>query len=78
MRADRICSTFTDLNKELSFLVNYFFRNGYPKWLIYKQIRNFMKKTTHPRQSVLTVERKKLYLSFPYFGKHSEKLKDEI
>ena len=32
----------------------------------------------HPRPIVHTVERKKLYLSFPYFGKHSEKLKDEI
>ena len=32
----------------------------------------------HPRPIELTAEKKKIYLSLPYFGKHSEKLKDEI
>ena len=41
-RAKHVCSTITALNKEFWFLVQYFHNNGYPKPLVYAQIRKFI------------------------------------
>ena len=35
-RAKKSCSNFTNLNKEISFLGNFFRNNGYPNVFIYK------------------------------------------
>ena len=77
-RAYRVSSSFTDLNKEFSFLVDYFFRNGYPKHLVYKCIQKFIDKISHASQKFDTVAKKEIFVSMPYFGKQSDKLKDEI
>ena len=77
-RAKHVCSTFTALNKELSFLVQYFHNNGYPKPLVYAQIRKFIQSISHPTLVYATVEKRKMFISFPFFGPQSEKLKTEI
>ena len=77
-RAQRICSTFTALNKELSNLVQYFNENGYPKALIYREINKMVRRTVYPTADVLTCEQKKIYAAIPYFGSQSEKLKKEL
>ena len=71
-------TTFTALNKELSFLVNFFFNNGYPKSLIYKQIHKYIKNVLYPIKPVPTVEKRKVYASIGYYGKFSENLKTEL
>ena len=77
-RAQRVCSTFTALNKELSYLVGYFSENGYPKTSIYREIIKMVRKTAHPNPAFYTCEQKKLYASLPYFGPQAEKLKNEL
>ena len=77
-RAYTVSSTFTALNKEISFLVEYFSQNGYPKNMIFRQIRRFMHKILHPPLPVHTVENKSIFISMPYAGKQSEKLKKEL
>ena len=77
-RAKHVCSTFTALNKELSFLVQYFHNNGYPKLLVYAQIRKFIRSISHPTPVYTTVDKRKMFISLPFFGAQSEKLKTEI
>ena len=77
-RAYRVSSTFTALNKEFSFLAEYFFRNGYPKKLVYSQIGKFIQNLSHPSPIFHTVAKRKMFISIPYFGRQSEKLKNEI
>ena len=73
-----ICSTFTSLNKEFSFLVEYFHRNGYSKYLVYRQIRNFVAKVQNPTPLILTAAKRKIFVPFPYHGAQADKMKDEI
>ena len=68
----------TSLCKELSFLVQYFYDNGYPKSLVYSQIRKFIRSTQHKDLPVATVEPKIIHASFPYLGAPSEKLRSEL
>ena len=77
-RANSLSSTFTSLNKEFSFLVDYFFKNGYSKNLVYGEIRKFISKITHPRPIVHTVAKQRIFVSMPFFGNHSEKMKKEV
>ena len=77
-RANSVCSTFTSLNKEFSFLVNYFFDNGYPKQIVYACINKFIDHITRSVSNTVPDDKRKLYVSIPYFGKQSEKLKDEV
>ena len=73
-RAQRISSTFTALNKELTHLVQYFYENGYPKRLVYNEIR----KLAQNKPVITTVPKKQVYASLPFFGTQSEKLKTDI
>ena len=77
-RAKTISSNHTVLNKEITFLVNYFWHNGYPKSLVYKVIKNFISKMQNPPPLIHTVAKQKFFVSLPFFGKHSERLKSEI
>ena len=68
----------TSLCKEFTFLVQYFHDNGYPKSLIYSQIRKFIRHSNHQSIPVQTAERKTIYASFPYMGPTSEKLRSQL
>ena len=57
-RASAVSSTFTALNKELSFLVEHFSNNGVPKSLVYKQIGKFINKFQSQPIPIHTVEKK--------------------
>ena len=78
LRAHAVNTTFTGLNKEFSFLVDFFFNNGFPKYVVYKEINKFIKRIQHPTPTVPTVEKRKVYASIGYYGKISESLKAEI
>ena len=77
-RARSICSTFTSLNKELSYLVEYFYNNGYSKHLVYREIKKFIAKVQNPPPLVLTAAKRKIFVPFPYHGAQADKMKDEI
>ena len=77
-RAHKLSSTFTSLNKEFSFLVGYFYENGYSKHLIYREINKFIQKIQNPLPTILTAPKQKIFISLPYLGTHGEKLKKEI
>ena len=55
-----------------------FFKNGYPKQLVYKCIQKFIAKLSKPSQTCDTVAKKEMYISMPYVGKQSDKLKGEL
>ena len=73
-RAQRISTTFTALNKELTHLVQYFYDNGYPKDLVYREVRKLARSSPKTQ----TAAQQKLYASLPYFGSQAEKLKKEL
>ena len=52
--------------------------NGYPKSIVFREIRKFISNTTNPPQKPDTAPKRKLYASLPYFGPQSEKLKLEL
>ena len=60
-RAKHVCSTFTALNKELSFLVQYFHNNGYPKPLqgVYSQEKSGWRGSRSGKTLILEKVRKK-------------------
>ena len=77
-RAKSVCSNFTALNREFSFLVEYFHMNGYSKYLIYKHIGHFISKIQNPAPPIHSVAKRKMFVSFPYHGVQAEKMKIEI
>ena len=77
-RAYCVSSSMTGFHKELFFLVNYFFDNGYPRSLVYREIRKFLYNIMNPTPKIPTVEKYKMFISMPYFGPHSDKLVSEI
>ena len=68
-RAHRVCSSFTAFNKELSFLADHFFMNGYPKKLYFNLVKKFIAKLSHPMPIVLTAA--KMPVSFNALYGHS-------
>ena len=77
-RAYRVSSNFITLHAELEFLKTYFFNNGFPLSFIDSCIRKFLYNIRHVPNAVATVEKRKIFLSFQYFGVQSDKLKHEL
>ena len=77
-RAYKLSSSFTFLNKEFSFLVEYFYRNGYSKNIVYREINKFIRKIQNPTDTFQTVPKLKFYVSMPYYGSYGEKMKKEV
>ena len=77
-RAYHLSSNYFYFHKEIDFLKTFFHNNGFPQKLFLSTINKFLVniyKSTTPHQSV---KKCKLYVSFPYYGYLSKKLKDEI
>ena len=67
------------MHSEFKFLDNFFIANGYPLGLVHSQVKKFLDKI-HVRSPIVDPVQyaKECYLSFPYFGVQSEKLRDEL
>ena len=78
VRAWKITSNFTSLNKEFTFLKKYFCNNGYPEHIVYRQIQHFIRNITHPPPIFDTVAKRQMFCSLPFTGTQSEKLKQEL
>ena len=70
-RAFNICSSNFAFRKEISFLKNCFFKNGFPYKIFNKEVEQFMNKLLDPPVITPTVSKKPLYISIPYFGHKS-------
>ena len=77
-RCYHICSTYVNFSKEENFLKSFFMNNGFPSNLYYNHLRQFLNKLYSPKPCIQTVSKKKLYVSFPYYGYVSERLRNEI
>ena len=77
-RAYNICSSYASLHNKFETLKTFFEHNGYPRNLFYSQLRNFLEKRfSKPINNQPTIK-DPIYLSLPYFGSQSDKLKIEL
>jgi hypothetical protein len=77
-RAYNVCSNYTSLHSEFEFLRNFFKSNGYPSFLVEKYIKRFLHSTHITKPIDYTVMKLPFYISLPFFGYQSEKLKSEL
>jgi len=76
-RAYVICSSYDNFHKEISFLKSYFVSNGYSANLFYRYVRQFLDRKYSQFEHIVE-DRETFYLSLPYFGTQSEKLKKDL
>jgi len=77
-RAYRICSDYHSLHNEFDFLRRFFVDNGYPSFLVNKYVRRFLDNLYNSKQSVNVPSDDCCYISIPYFGYQSEKLRSHL
>ena len=77
-RAYAISSSFYHIHSELQLLFNYFHSNGYPISLIKSKFNQISIRKLATLTLVPTVDKKLMFISIPYFGQQSEKLKLEV
>ena len=80
-RAYHLCSNYALFHIELEFLKQFFIDNGFPSKLFYSITRNFIDKTMYLKNQCnnnQSLNSKNIYLSLPYFGYQSQKMKSEF
>ena len=77
-RAYSICSTYQNFHEELVFLRIFFKNNGYPINLFENCINKFLDRKYSDSNSDDSSPLEKQYISLPYFGSQSNKLKQEL
>ena len=77
-RAYNISSNYFKLHSEFEFLRNYFIDNGYPLSLINSHIKKFLSKQFTQSSSPDNPPTNVKYVTLPFFGPQSEKLKLEF
>ncbi|KAG1658491.1 hypothetical protein GQR58_022937 [Nymphon striatum] len=77
-RAYHLCSNYTNIHIEFNFLQNFFKSNGYPILLVNKYINRFLRPIYTEIPLVHNVPKLPFYISLPFFGYQSEKLKSEL
>ena len=77
-RAFNVCSSYQHLHEEFEFLCNFFCNNGFPVSLIRSKINHFLNSKYDKTMDGSPQQIQTFYLSLPYFGFQSEKLKSEL
>ena len=77
-RAYSLCSSFQLLNSEFSFIKQYFKENGFRIQLVERVIASFLNSKYNDENLSQNVPDRKMYVTLPYFGQHSIKLKLEL
>ena len=80
-RAYRVCSNYMAMHNEFCFLRDYFRANGFCTSFLDRRISQFLDKVFGCSKGVTgtcVTNDKPIYLSFPYFGSFSEKLKQNL
>ena len=76
-RAYNVCSNFSSLHDEFTFLTSFFRRNGYCTYFVEKYIKRFLDRK-FDSACVPSPIKPDLFISLPYFGPQSLKMKDEL
>jgi hypothetical protein len=77
-RGYSISSNYLSVHKELTFLKSFFFSNGFPYPAIDHLVKKFLDRKFDPPRPIATVNKRKYFVSLPYFGPQSEKLRKEL
>jgi hypothetical protein len=77
-RAYKICSNYPSLHNEFTFLKSFFHNNGFPYPVIESCVRNFLIGKFSLTPVPATVNKQKYFISLPFFGAQSIKLKSEL
>ena len=77
-RGYSICSNYLNIDSEFQYLTKFFTTNGYTKTYIEKIINRFLIKKQTNKLYVPGCAKLKLYISLPYFGISSEKMKKDL
>ena len=77
-RAYNICSNYLSFHEEVVFLKNFFKNNGFCSKLIENQLNKFLRNKYCNERLQQSQNSPSIYLTFPYFGPNSEKLKQDI
>ena len=76
-RAYKISSNYFSMHNEFEFLKTFFAENGFPAGLVSSDVKRFLAQQ-FDMMPTIDDPRKCVYVSFPYFGHQSEKLKEEL
>ena len=76
-RAYGICSSYYLLDLEFQFIRKHLKNNGFPTTLVNDIIGSFLN-NRYDRQNYIDSSAQCFYVTLPYFGKHSEKLKSDL
>ena len=77
-RAYNICSNYLLLHNEFQFLHSFFFENGFPSSLFFREVRNFLENIYKPRNNIMTVKKLDFYCTMPFIGSNLNKLDAEL
>ena len=77
-RAFNICSNFQNIHNEFEFLKSFFKCNGFPINLVCSHIKKFLAKQYSSISSNTDPTSPKFFISLPYFGPYSERMKLEL
>ena len=77
-RCYHVCSTYLNFSTEENFLKSFFTNNGFPINLYYSQLKKFLDKIYVSGSNIQTASKKRMYVSFPYYGYVSERLRTEV
>ena len=77
-RAYNICSTYTNLDKEIKYLRTYFVNNRFPLALFETILHNFLNSRLIPTERQITVPKLVKYVKLPYYGQQSFQFRKEI
>ena len=77
-RAYKLSSNYLNFTQEVEYLRNLFYNNSYPSDFFERQVYKFFYKIRQSPAELITVERKQIFLSFPYFGPSSFELSKKL
>ena len=77
-RAYSVSSTYLAFHYDIKFLKQFFINNGYPALIFDKTLKNFLNSIYCRKPNSFDVQKKKVYISMPYYGYISHKIKNEI
>ena len=77
-RAFHLSSNYLKLHCEINFLHTFFHNNGFPSNMFYKYVRNFLNNQYEHKPEICSAPKMPVYVSFPYYGYISEKVKSEL
>ena len=77
-RAYHLSSNYSLFNDEICYLKTFFENNGYPLKVFEFILRKFLNKVRRPIMTTITVEKRSVYVSLPYFGPLTHDLGNQL